>query len=68
MSRLLQLALLLVVLKLFAPELFTLSVDIITMILNIFREIVSSFQSGAPNTVNSVIDAQQTLDLTSFGL
>lgn len=65
MSRLLQLAILLVILKLFAPELFTLSVDIITMILNIFREIVSSFESGAANTV---IDAQQSIDLTNFGL
>ncbi len=64
MSKLLQLAILLVILKIFAPELFTLSVDIITMILNIFREIVSSFQNGA---AHSVIDAQ-TLDLTSFGL
>lgn len=55
MSKLLQLAILLVVLKFFAPEIFTLTVDILTKILTIFSELISSFQSGA-----------SSLDLQSF--
>lgn len=55
MSKLLQLAILLVVLKFFAPEIFTLTVDILTKILTIFSELISSFQSQAP-----------TLDLQSL--
>ncbi len=55
MSKLLQLAILLVVLKFFAPEIFTLAVDILTKILTIISELISSFQSQAP-----------TLDLQSF--
>lgn len=60
MSKLLQLAILLVVLKFFAPEIFTLTVDILTKILTIFSELISSFHGQASSfDLNS---------FTNFGL
>lgn len=62
MSKLFQLAILLIVLKIFAPEAFTLAVDILTKILTIFSGLISSFQNGTAQ-----VDVG-SLDLTNFGL